>query len=113
MHRLKLILFALILVSCTKTAETIEEALTSENYVRWSKDQEITPDLFKGKGPANAYSMWIGFYFIYDQRSDDFKFNLTTFIDKEQSYFDKVNELVDTDTIKFSPEMYKLKFDHY
>jgi hypothetical protein len=113
MNRLKLILIGIIIFSCTGTDESIKDVLTSDNYVRWSKDQKITPDLFEGNGSEYAYSMWAGYYFIYDLRSGDLKFNVTTFMDKKKSHFDKMNELVGIDTIKFSSEMFKLRFDHY
>lgn len=92
---------------------TVEEALTSDNFVRWSKEQQITFDQFKGKGPENAYSMWIGFYFIWDFRTDEFKFNVTTFMDKNKSYVAETTEQTDTEKVAFFPTMYKLKFDFY
>ena len=92
---------------------TIEDALTSDDFVRWNKDQQITFDQFKGEGPENAYSMWIGFYFIWDLTTDEFKFNVTTFMDKSKSYVAETTDQTDTDKVALFPTMYKLKFDFY
>lgn len=110
MNKLKLILIVLILISCNRTSGTIEEILTSDNFVRWSKEQNITIDFFEGTGPENTNSMWVGIYFIYDFRSDEFKFDVTTFMDKQKSYFDMGK--VESAEIKIYQNVYKLRFDN-
>jgi hypothetical protein len=111
----KLILCSLLffVFACKTTTEKIQDALTSEDFLKWKKDQPITFDLFQGEGPENVYSMWIGIYLIYDFDSPVFKFNVTTFMDKTKSYVAQPSELTDKEKVAFFPTMYKLKFDHY
>jgi hypothetical protein len=111
----KLILCTLVLVvfACKTTTEKIHDILTSEDFLKWNKDQPITFDLFQGEGPENAYSMWVGIYLIYDFDLPEFRFNVTTFMDKTKSYVAEPSELTDKEKVAFFPMMYKLKFDHY
>jgi hypothetical protein len=96
-------------------SRTPEDALSTDEFVRWSRDQDITFDLFEGEGPPNAYSAYVAIYFIYDLRElpDNFKFNATIFLDKKKSYASEINELTDSLKHKMFPVLYKLKFDYY
>ncbi|MGE0772388.1 MAG: hypothetical protein AB7K37_11800 [Cyclobacteriaceae bacterium] len=104
----------LILICTACTTRTIEDALTSDDFLRWSRDQQVSLEIFTGSGPDNAYSAWVGYYFIYDLRDlPNFRFNVTTILDKTKSYASEINERTDLNRHKLFPTLYKLKFDHY
>ena len=107
-----LLLVCSLAIGCT--SRTIEDALTSDDFVRWNKEQQIDFSLFKGSGPKNAYSAWVGIYFIYDLRNlPEFRFNVTTILDKNKSYASEINEMTDLHRHEMFPQLYKLKFDHF
>lgn len=105
-------LFAIIIYGCGE--RTVDDALSTDEFIRWTKDQNITYDMFLGKGSDNAYSAWVGFYFIYDiHEAPDIRFNVTSFLDRTKSYAGEIND--NTDSIKHNmfERLYKLKFDHF
>lgn len=105
-------LFALIIYGCGE--RTANEVLNTDEFIRWTKDQNITYDMFQGEGPDNAYSAWVGYYFIYDiHEAPDIRFNVTTFLDKTKSYASEINEKTDSTKHKMFEKLYKLKFDHF
>lgn len=85
------------LFSCSKSGvenlkSYIEYGTESKNYLRWTKDQQITWDIFKGSPSGQGvFSFYIGLYYFYDKK-DDFKFNATIYIDKEKSWVKEKND---------------------
>lgn len=105
-------LIAVISYGCGE--RTVDDAMTTDDFVRWKKDQNITYDMFLGKGSDNAYSAWIGFYFVYDiHEAPDIRFNVTTFLDRTKSHASEVNDNTDSVKHKMFEKLYKIKFDHF
>jgi hypothetical protein len=105
-------LFAVIICGCGE--RTVNDVMSTDEFVHWAKDQNITYDMFLGKGSNNAYSAWVGFYFIYDiHKAPDIRFNVTTFLDRTKSYTGEINDNTDSIKYKMFERLYKLKFDHF
>jgi hypothetical protein len=105
-------LISVLLSGCSE--KTAEEALSTDEFVRWSADQDISYDMFLGSGRENAYSAYVGFYFIYDLHDvPDLRFNVTTFLDRAKSYASELNENSDSTKHQMFEKLYKLKFDHF
>jgi hypothetical protein len=105
-------LIAILLNGCKD--RTIDDALASDELIRWKKEQKISFDMFLGTGPDNAYSAYVGYYFIYDLKdAPNIRFNVTTFLDRTKSYASDVNEMTDSTKHAMFPQLYKLKFDHF
>ncbi len=92
----------------------IEYGTKSDSFIRWTKDQQITWDFFKGEPKGNGlYSCYFGLYYFYDVR-DSLKINATLYIDKEKSWFKPKTEWgKSSDLYESSLKVLKLKFDFY
>jgi hypothetical protein len=120
MRKIRLIAVLLLTtLSCSKYgAENlkgfIEYGTESENYVRWTKEQQITWDLFKGDVDGQGiYYNYFGLYFFYDLQ-DGLKFNATIYFDKEKSWVKPKEEWGESaEYYDQAQKLLKLKFDYY
>ncbi len=92
----------------------IEYKVESENYVRWSKEQQITWDLFTGdREERGIYYNYFGLYFFYDLR-DGLKFNATVFFDRKKSWVRPKEDWGESAVYYLQAQkLLKLKFDYY
>lgn len=109
----------LLVASCSQYAseslkDFIEYRAESNNYVRWTPEQEITMDLFLGEPSSDAfYYHYFGIYYYYDLR-DGLKFNVTIYFDKVKSWARPKSEWGESiDLYYIAPKLLKLKFDYY
>jgi hypothetical protein len=85
MNKLLLLSIGLVIFSCNRTdreslKDYIEFKVDSENYIRWTKEQNLSLDLFNGKPNNGApYNCYFGAYFYWDfDEHNEFKFNASS-----------------------------------
>jgi hypothetical protein len=121
MNRFTLLSVSLIVFGCNQTdreslKDYIEFKIDSQNYVRWSKDQKISWDIFNNKPNGDgSYDAYFGTYFYWDfDENNVFKFNATVYFDREKSWVKGKDEWGDNEIYYNDiPELLKLKFDYH
>ena len=119
MNRL-LIITLLLVTACNQSDQDklkgyIEYGTESKNYVRWTKEQPITWDLFKGDPNSEAlFKNYYGLYFFH-RKDSLLRFNVTIYFDKEKSWAKPKNEwnIESQPLYEAYPKVLKLKFDYY
>jgi hypothetical protein len=119
MNRLLIGLIFLV-TACTQSDRDnlkgfIEYGAQSKNYVRWTREQPITWDLFAAD--PNGQGIFYNYYGIYFFWTKDsiLRFNATVYFDKSKSWVKPKNEWNnDSQTVYDDfPKVLKLKFDYY
>lgn len=114
--KLIVLLISFAIVSCYRyNAENlkgyIEYGLESDNYIRWSTEQQLKWEDFHGATNGDGiYYDYFGIYFFYEL-SEELKFNATLYFDKEKSWAKPREEWRGYDE-QFQ-RLLNVKFDYY
>lgn len=115
-----IITILLLTTACTQSDRDIlkgfiEYGLESKNYVRWTREQPITWDMFTGD--VNGQGVFNNYYGIYFFSTKDsiIRFNATVYFDKEKSWVRPQSEWEEGSENLYNqfPKVLKLKFDYY
>jgi hypothetical protein len=108
-----------VAMSCSQIGQDnlkgyIEYGLESRNYLRWTKEQPITWDLFAGDiNGTGLYYNYYGIYFFW-VKEEKLRFNATVYFDKEKSWVKPKDEWGESaEYYEQMPTVLKLKFDYY